>query len=365
MKKTKLFTPALISAAVIFAGSIAVYVFSRMFTVFAEWWVKYPSYIVRATLAAITNILPFSLAELIFLLIIPAAIIYISISHKYIVSEQKEKYYKCLRPLLLVLLFLGASFFGVFGPCYFRKGLDESLSLTKAPVTADELLYTAEYLVKEIEQLDISPSHDGAAYYTGGYQSLVADVKKSFKDYCRENKHIAWFDTNPKLIALSPVMTYTHVSGVYSFFTGEANINFNYPQYILPFTLAHEMSHQMGIAREDEANFTAFLVCLNSENAYVRYSGLLNVLEYVMAALNTADKAIYTDFVKNTLTAEIISELRAFNAFFEKYSNSAASQVTGSINNSYLQSQGQQAGSKSYGLVVDLAVAYCKEKLDK
>jgi hypothetical protein len=35
------------------------------------------------------------------------------------------------------------------------------------------------------------------------------------------------------------------------------------------------------------------------------------------------------------------------------------SQVSGSINNSYLQSQGTP-GTKSYGMVVDLAVAYFK-----
>src|SRR5438105_6884447 len=38
------------------------------------------------------------------------------------------------------------------------------------------------------------------------------------------------------------------------------------------------MAHQRGFAREDEANFIAFLVCTKASNAYVRYSGYLGAL---------------------------------------------------------------------------------------
>jgi hypothetical protein len=55
---------------------------------------------------------------------------------------------------------------------------------------------------------------------------------------------------------------------------------------------------------------------------------------------------------------EVSDEFSAYSAFFEKYRESTASQVTGAVNNTFLGSQGQTAGTKSYGLVVDLAVAY-------
>ena len=54
----------------------------------------------------------------------------------------------------------------------------------------------------------------------------------------------------------------------------------------------------------------------------------------------------------------ISKEFAAYSAFFDKYRESTASQVTGAVNNTFLGSQGQSAGTKSYGLVVDLAVAY-------
>lgn len=362
MKKTKFFTPALWVTVAVTALSAAVYMAARLFTPFAEWWAKYPSQWVRAFLAAVTNIIPFSVAEMILLLLLPAVIIYILATNRFIRGDDKENYYRCLRPLLMIVLLLASSFLGVFGPCYFRKGLDENLGLTKAPVTAGELAYTAERLIEEIEKLDVNIYKDGSTFTDKSYGETIDDVKTAFKKYCGENKYISYFNSNPKLISLSPVMTYTHISGLYSFFTGEANINFNYPDFVFPFTVAHEMAHQRGIAREDEANFVAFLVCAGSDDSYVRYSGYMNVLEYVLSALSKADAERYKSLVKNTLTDEIKGELRAFNTFFEKYTDSPASTVVGAINDSYLSSQGQTAGSASYGLVVDLAVAYYKQK---
>lgn len=362
MKKAKFITPALISGLVLLGLSITVYLTARISVPFAEWWTRYPSQYMRAGLAFITNIIPFSLAEMVLILLIPAAVIYICVSNRYIKSDDNGGYFRCLRGLIMVVIIMASTFFGVFGPCYFRNGLEENAGLVKTEVTAEELEYTARCVIDEINSLQINFDSDGASVMQSGYKEMINSVKTAFEKYCSENDYISWFDSNPKLVSLSPLMTYTHISGVYSFFTGEANINFNYPDFVMPFTIAHEMSHQRGIAREDEANFVAFMVCLNSDDGYVRYSGLFNMLEYLLSALYKADKELYSELYKSAVTAEIRSELKAYSEFFEKYKKSAASQVAGTINNSYLTSQGQSAGSASYGLVVDLAVAYYKQK---
>ena len=46
---------------------------------------------------------------------------------------------------------------------------------------------------------------------------------------------------------------------------------------------------------------------------------------------------------------------------FEPYRYSTASDVAEKVNDTYLKWQGETAGTKSYGLVVDLAVAYLKK----
>ena len=47
--------------------------------------------------------------------------------------------------------------------------------------------------------------------------------------------------------------------------------------------------------------------------------------------------------------------------FFEKYRESVASNVSEKVNNTFLEMHGTE-GTKSYGMVVDLAVAYYRAK---
>jgi len=154
-------------------------------------------------------------------------------------------------------------------------------------------------------------------------------------------------------------MSYTHITGVYTFFTGESNLNVNFPDYTLPYTAAHELAHQRGFAREDEANFIAFLVCDASDDPYIRYSGYVGMYQYVMNALYRADKELYREVYRMGEMSLRLEQV-AYGEFFKKYEKSKVGEVSGAINNSYLQSQGT-VGTKSYGMVVDLTVAYFRQ----
>ena len=206
------------------------------------------------------------------------------------------------------------------------------------------------------DELDFDIS--GACIMPYDYTTLVGKVNDAYEAYAAKADYVGHFDTYAKPMAISPLFTYTHISGIYTFMTGEVNINTNYPDFIRPFTIAHEFSHQRGIAREDEANFVAYLVCIESDDAFVRYSGYANLLQYVTDALWSADKELYRKYARTYMPTVISKEFAAYSAFFDKYRESTASQVTGAVNNTFLGSQGQSAGTKSYGLVVDLAVAY-------
>ena len=105
----------------------------------------------------------------------------------------------------------------------------------------------------------------------------------------------------------------------------------------------------------------AFLVCMESDNPYIRYSGLLNVYEYVASALYSANRTVYGE-IWSSLPATVRQEERAYSAFFEKYKENTAATVSESVNNAYLQSQGSKEGTRSYNMVVDLTVAYYRDK---
>jgi hypothetical protein len=238
------------------------------------------------------------------------------------------------------------------------------MHLIRRNVSAVELAETTALLVVGMHgELDeITFRYQDSSVMPYSYSEMSRKLMAAYDRVCEEYPFIQRLDSRVKPITCSEGMTYTHISGVYTMFTGEANLNVNYPDYVLPYTAAHELAHQRGIAREDEANFVAFLVCIGSDDPYIRYSGYLNVYEYVANALWKADKELYYKAVAH-LNSEVKAEMTAYNRFYDKYKESTVSQVSGTINNSYLQSQGTP-GTKSYGMVVDLAVAYYKNTTD-
>ena len=56
-------------------------------------------------------------------------------------------------------------------------------------------------------------------------------------------------------------MSYANIGGMFFPFTMESNINVDNPFFVVPWTMAHELAHQCGFMREDEANFIAYLAC--------------------------------------------------------------------------------------------------------
>lgn len=92
--------------------------------------------------------------------------------------------------------------------------------------------------------------------------------------------------SQPKPVTLfSQLMSYGDITGMYFAFTVESNINTLPPFYTIPATMGHELAHQCGYMREDEANFIAYLACKQSGDALIRYSGYSLAYSYAISAL--------------------------------------------------------------------------------
>lgn len=314
--------------------------------------------IFRLILAKITGILPISLAELM-IITLPLTIGLILFFAVRAIKASRKNGMRFLSMLFSVLTLFYSSFVLTFAVAYRGTPLDRELSLERKAVSATELYRTAEIIVGELNALSKTTeySDDGFSVMPYSFSELNGKLNTAYKKGAQKYPFIQDMKSKVKPIMLSEPMTYTHISGVYTFFTGEANVNVNYPKYNHPFTTAHEMAHQRGIAREDEANFVAFLICLESDDPYIRYSAYLNMFEYFYSALGKADKELRKN-IFSTLESAVVKELIAYSDFFDKYRDNIAADVSGAVNNSYLVMQGQTSGTKSYGLVVDLAVAY-------
>lgn len=352
----------IVGGTTVFAGLL--YLLFRLSTPFAEWFNGSIGAFFRRILAYATCLLPFSLAEtlLIALPLILGFLIFFGIRNH---NESFRSALLYCGSILSVLCIVGQLFVYAFAAGYSAKTADQKFGIERKDVSAEELYETACILVERINE-----ENDAIYFRADGFSIMPYTV------YTMNSKLLDAYDTLGetydcvdnfyslvKPVALSEAMSYTHITGVYTFFTGESNLNVNFPDYTLPYTAAHELAHQRGFAREDEANFVAFLVCISSDDAYIRYSGYVGMYEYVMSALYKADKELYAS-VRARAEESLLLEQKAYSAFFSKYKTSTVSTVSGAINNSYLQSQGT-VGTKSYGMVVDLTVAYYKKQAAK
>ena len=339
------------------AVSLVLYIVMTKSPAFADGFNQTVSAALRSVLSLLTGWIPFSVGEAVILLL-PLALFLVlrhAVRHRCGSWKAAGVY---VGILLSVALTLFTSFTFTFAAGYRGTPLDEKLELERSPVSAQELYDTAVILIENInrETAEVEFIREGFSVMPYTKEEMNTLLNIAYEKVADEYRFITHVDSRVKPVLVSEIMSYMHITGVYSFFTGEANLNVNFPDYTLPYTAAHEMSHQRGIAREDEANFMAFLVTVASDDPYIRYCGYLNAYEYVANALWQADRELYYKAVAH-LNTEVKDEMAAYSAFYDKYRESTVSEVSNTINNNYLQSQGTP-GTVSYGMVVDLTVAF-------
>lgn len=325
---------------------------------FADWYNRTIGAFFRTVLAHLTSWIPFSLAE-IAIYAIPLIVVLIGVCGYRHHCDTWRAVFVYLGSIVSVFSILFSLFVFGFGIGYQTTTLDKKMALPPAEITVDTLRETAQMLVSEVNVLcnGITYGEDGFSVMPYDRAEMNEALLVAYEPICDSYPFIQRMNSRLKPVLASRAMSYTHITGMYSYFTGEANLNVNFPDYSLCYTAAHELAHQRGIARENEANFVAFLVCSGSEDTYLRYCGYLNLLEYVMNALYEADAEAYRALMK-TVDGRILREWAAYDDFFDAYRHSFVSKISGTVNDTYLKLNGNEAGEKSYGLVVELAVAY-------
>ena len=353
-------------ALIVAALSALLYIVICISPEFADFFNWYIGGFFRFIFAQITNILPFSLAEAMLILIPVLLFLIIRNVWIYRCNTRKATIVTLLCVLSAASIFF-SSFVFTFAAGYRGTSLDEKLEIKVEKIDKHDLYNTTVYLIGEINKLSPEIEYDSEGFSVMPYSISNMNDKliAAYDVFANEYGIVNNFNSRLKPVLLSEAMSYAHITGIYTYFTGESNINVGFPDYTIPYTAAHELAHQRGIAREDEANMIAFLVSLCSDDVYIRYCAYVNMYEYVGNALYKADKEMFRQAYR-MLDSNVRGEQAAYNSFFEKYTESVTSQVSGAVNDIYLQSQGTE-GAKSYGMVVDLTVAYLKNlgKIEK
>ncbi len=360
LKKIISYIPKHTKIALIFASiSLLIHITASIFPAFSDYFTENIASAVRTAAATVTGWFPFSLAETMILMLPVLLVIYFALTYQHYIKKN-NKIRSLVFGVLTFVLYLYTFAVFTFLTGYSNSTLDKKLGIEKEPISAVELYDTANIVKGELDLLldKTDFAENGMSVMPYGIKDMSDKLLDAYEVCVAKYDFLHNIPAQIKSVCLSEAMSYTHITGVYTFFTCEANIDVVFPDFTLPFTAAHEFAHQRGIAREDEANFIAYLVCLNSDDDYIRYSGYMNMLQYLSNALYSADRDLYSSF-RQTLGYDIKGELSAYSLFFDKYRDSTASKVSSAVNDTYLKLQGTE-GEKSYGMVVDLAVAYYK-----
>ena len=319
---------------------------------FGEWYalIIYP--VIVRTVGRLSGLLPFSLSEVLLWLLLFFFVYFLF---------RRKSWARFFTGLILTAALLYFLFVANCGINYYRIPFSQEISLRAVKSTREELANLTGYLAEEIRKEWDSAGADAPSLLMADSDApetaREAMISLGWKYPC-----LTGFYPKPKLVGVSWLLSVQQVTGVYSPFTVEANVNREMTPYNIPFTMCHELSHLRGFMREDEANFIAFLACCRSTDPAFRMSGLMMGYLYVSNELYREDRAAWTAF-NQILPAEVKQAYNENNAFWARY-DSPVAEVHEAVNDAYLKSNGQSEGTKSYGRVVDLMLAWYREMLN-
>lgn len=269
-----------------------------------------------------------------------------------IIRKKKNGNFRLLFIFINILYFLYQCFWGML---YFQTPIIKKL--VRKDITEQDLKnLTIKYLALCKETRENVSEDNGGVFVIEDIQNIEKEIviqQKNLPGNITSKTSVGILSVKPSLY--NEMMNYTGILGYYNPFTAESQYNPNLPSTQLPFTLAHEMSHQLGFAREQEASFIAYLCAKNSQNVNFRYSTQLYVLKSLLRNLSLKDEP----FVKGILSqySTKMKKDRTNELEFLKNHESVLSDVFGFTNDLFLKSN-QQDGSITYSYFITLVALY-------
>ncbi|MFD1166839.1 DUF3810 domain-containing protein [Sphingobacterium daejeonense] len=155
---------------------------------------------------------------------------------------------------------------------------------------------------------------------------------------------------------IGSMASYFGVSGYFNPFSNEAHVNGQMPLTSYPFTVAHELSHQMGIGFEDECNFIAFVKLKENEDPWFQYSAYYESTTYLLRTLYLVDSTAFETY-KAKLSPKVIMDIKTDQEYWKRYTGWLAD-ASGLFYNQYLKHNNQAEGMARYGMVSRLIIAW-------
>jgi len=321
--------------------------------VYSDWLYK----VILPPISRLTGIFPFSLAEvLIILLLVWLGIgIVRRLSPKSLEKTEHSKHGWVSFIVLTALIYLG--FQALWGLNYHRQTFADTGGLDVRVTTNEEVEKLADILVYDANRLRVAVDEDdeGIMQLGSNPRKILGQAAAGYAELTEDYPGLSGKYGSPKPLLLSRLISYSGIYGFYFPFTGEANINVDIPQVMLPVSTCHEMAHQRGVAREEEANLVAYLSAINNPLPEFKYSATIFALSYVLNDVAARDEKKF-ETLKDSLDPGVIRDFKEIRNFSERHKG-PWSRAFSRINDAYLKANSQSKGVQSYSGVVDLLVA--------
>ena len=354
MKKYRISTFAIISFTV-FVLSGAMLLASRLSTALADSINEHISSPFRRFMAGFADHFSFSLFEILVLsLPLVAALI---IWRAVVVFRRGYGRTRFIVNVIAVALLLYSGNSIALGVSYNTTSVAQHLALEETEINEQTLSVAMTNLCHEINALSEEITYfDGESHSGYDMSELSTLICDSYAAVASQYSYPDSFYSTAKGVDALHFLSYLRLTGIYTYYTGEANVNTDFPDYDVTFTTAHELSHQRGVLREDEANFMAYLVCSESTDPYLRYSAALSMLDYVGTALWRTNPQLYYSIL-DTLSESARDDLRASYRVGAEYGDTVFADISNFVNDLFLRSNGTD-GVVTYGRVVRLYMSY-------
>lgn len=314
--------------------------------------------------------LPFSFGDIMYVVLIVLALREI-----FRLFKTKFKYFKTFLLKTLALASIVYFAFNVlWGMNYNRLPLHESLGIDNE-YTTEELVQLTEKLIAKSnalhEQLAVNDSSrvDFSNPISVDFSSLNPErsrrvalnqvFSQTLNGYESLKTQFPKLDYPPKSIKNSLLrypLSIMGYSGYLNPITNEAQINGMVPAHRWPVIACHEQAHQLGYAKENEANFIAVMATLNNDDLYFQYSGSIFALRYCINDVFRRDKEIGQE-LRDQLRPGILVNYQDSRDFWEEMDNPLEPFFDLFYSN-YLKANNQPDGLKSYSYMVALLVNY-------
>lgn len=293
--------------------------------------------------------IPFSVGDIFYVILGATILIFL---FKILKKKTRNTY---LVKLLVILNLIYFTYQIFWGQLYFQKPMIQQLPPEEISLEETKFL-TLKYLnlCKQTRKL-VKEDENGVfkIQNLSTIESEIVSQQRQVPEFLSGKKSTTINNFKPSLFRI--IMSYTGILGYYNPFTAEAQYNAALPSTQIPFTLAHESAHQLGFAREQEANFIAYLLGKNSGNSELKYSVEFFVLRSLLNSLVEKNP----DFVKKVLEnySPAMKRDRIYEKMFAQNHDGILSIFFELSNDLFLKSN-QQEGSITYSYFVELMVRY-------